>query len=129
MEIAPFNKARTNATIRSRSLDRRYKITNRGCFVSPITYSHRLRRRRARLNSHDKRDLINTRVKDIIFLKATRQLLLASLLVKVESTYAIINLLIKSMEIVLLSPFPRTIAKPIIDYSYSTTIKSTLLAT
>jgi hypothetical protein len=89
---------------------------------------HCLRRRRARLNSHDKRDLINTRARDTIFLRATRQLLLAGPLIEVESTYATANLLIKSMEIVLLSPPPRTIAKPIIDYSYSATIKSTLLA-
>jgi hypothetical protein len=72
MEIAPFNKARTNAAIRSRSLDKRYKITNKGRFTSLTTHLHRLRRRRARLNLYNKRDLISTRVKDTIFLGATR---------------------------------------------------------
>jgi hypothetical protein len=72
MEIAPLNKARTNAAIRLRSLNRRYKITNKGRFISFITYSHRLKQRRARLNSHNRRDLINTRARNIIFLKATQ---------------------------------------------------------
>jgi hypothetical protein len=129
MEIAPLSKARTNAATRSRSLDGRRKITNRGRFTSPTTHSHRLGRRRARLNSHDRRDLINTCARDTIFLGATRQLLLAGPLVEVESTYAIVDLLIKSMEIVLLGPPPRTIAEPIIDCSYSATIKFALLAT
>jgi hypothetical protein len=72
MEIAPFNKARTNATIRLRSLNGRCKIINKGRFTSPITHLHRLRQRKARLNLYNKRDLINTYARDIIFLKATR---------------------------------------------------------
>jgi hypothetical protein len=128
MEIAPLSKARTNAATRSRSLDGRYKITNRGCSTSPTTHLHRLGQRRARLNSYNRRDLISTRARNTIFLGATQQLLLAGPLVEVESTYTTIDLLIKSMEIVLLSPLPRTIAKPIIDHSYSATIKFALPA-
>jgi hypothetical protein len=68
--MAPFNKARTNAAIRSRSLNKRCKIINKGCFISLITYLHHLKRRRARLNLYNKRDLINTYTKNTIFLKA-----------------------------------------------------------
>jgi hypothetical protein len=72
MEIAPFNKARTNAAIRSRSLNGRYKIINKGRFTSFITYLHRLRQRKACLNLYNRRDLISTYARNIIFLKATR---------------------------------------------------------
>jgi hypothetical protein len=68
--MAPFNKACTNAAIRLKSLNKRYKITNKDCFINLITYLHRLRRGRARLNLHDKRDLINTCARDTIFLRA-----------------------------------------------------------
>jgi hypothetical protein len=68
--MAPFSKACTNAVIRLRSLNKRYKITNKGCFISLTTYLHRLKQGRARLNLYNKRDLINTRARNTIFLGA-----------------------------------------------------------
>jgi hypothetical protein len=105
MEMVPWappsagqlvNKARTAVASRSRSLDGRRKITQRGRSTSPTIDTHRSERRRERSTSpHRERQRIRGSGTSLEY-----------------------------MEIVQWAPPPRTAAEPLVEHSHSATIPS-----